>query len=285
MSDLETSTRTSISRDPFHRDTASSTFRDMRGRGAALARLIAWLAFLAVGIIGLHRLGASFPIEAITDPGGPSEPALAAALRLIGLGIGYWLAGSTVLYLIARASRIPAGLRAVRWITLGPIRRVVDGVAAGAVAVSLTMPLSAWALASPSYVPVPAGDSPGATTTAATELPTSTSTSIEVEATLAPDPLYMPVTPAGQLFGENSERVLGADAASPGMAIEVIVLPGEDMWKLAEDHLATLLGRQPTDSETAPYWLQVIGANLNRIRSGDPDLIFPGEVLILPPVK
>ncbi len=35
----------------------------------------------------------------------------------------------------------------------------------------------------------------------------------------------------------------------------------------------------------ANYWVVVIEANRSRVRSGDPDLIYPGEVIVLPPVS
>ena len=40
----------------------------------------------------------------------------------------------------------------------------------------------------------------------------------------------------------------------------------------------------PTDpnAEVARHWRQVIEVNLERLRSGDPDLIYPGEVFDLP---
>ena len=56
------------------------------------------------------------------------------------------------------------------------------------------------------------------------------------------------------------------------------------MWGLAEQRLSSVRGREVLDPEIAPYWTEVIAANLARIRSGDPDLIFPGEVLVLPPI-
>ena len=65
-------------------------------------------------------------------------------------------------------------------------------------------------------------------------------------------------------------------------AIEVVVRPGDNMWILAEQRLRELKGGHITDADTTPYWLAVIAANRNRVRSGDPDLIFPGEILILP---
>lgn len=64
--------------------------------------------------------------------------------------------------------------------------------------------------------------------------------------------------------------------ASP--ATTAVVVPGDHLWKISEHHLDS------ADSalEVAPYWRQVIEVNTPRLRSGDPDLIFPGEVIELP---
>jgi nucleoid-associated protein YgaU len=45
------------------------------------------------------------------------------------------------------------------------------------------------------------------------------------------------------------------------------------------------MGREPSDSEVAPYWVSVVEANRNSIRSGNPDLIYPGEVVLLPDLR
>nr|MBO2498495.1 hypothetical protein [Acidimicrobiia bacterium] len=62
----------------------------------------------------------------------------------------------------------------------------------------------------------------------------------------------------------------------------MVVEPGDNLWVIAERRLADVLGRPPRDSETAPYWMRVVEENRGRIRSGDPDLIFPGEEIVLP---
>ena len=41
---------------------------------------------------------------------------------------------------------------------------------------------------------------------------------------------------------------------------------------------------EPTNQEVAEYVDLVVEANRDRIQSGDPDLIEPGETIILPPV-
>jgi nucleoid-associated protein YgaU len=43
------------------------------------------------------------------------------------------------------------------------------------------------------------------------------------------------------------------------------------------------LGRTAGPDEVAGFWRSVIEANRELIRSGDPDLIYPGEVVVLPP--
>ncbi len=39
----------------------------------------------------------------------------------------------------------------------------------------------------------------------------------------------------------------------------------------------------PDDATIARYWQAVIAANRTTLRSGDPNLIFPGELVTLPP--
>jgi hypothetical protein len=39
-----------------------------------------------------------------------------------------------------------------------------------------------------------------------------------------------------------------------------------------------------TNREIAVYWLKVCSVNRDSLRSGDPDLIYPGEIVKLPPV-
>src|SRR5687768_8909886 len=101
------------------------------------------MAFIALSILALHHLGRWFPLEMLVDTGGPLEPAFAATFRLIGLSTGYWLAASTLLYLIGRASNLPKALRAVSWATIAPVRRLVDGMVAGALVVTVGLPAHA----------------------------------------------------------------------------------------------------------------------------------------------
>lgn len=90
--------------------------------------------------------------------------------------------------------------------------------------------------------------------------------------------------------------VAGADSASQirhPMALDdtvtqpaspsdsVVVESGDHLWKISARHL----GPEATDGEIAPYWLEVVEANTPNLRSGDPDLIYPGEVVELPATR
>lgn len=57
---------------------------------------------------------------------------------------------------------------------------------------------------------------------------------------------------------------------------------GDHLWKISRRRLDTVLEREARSSEVSPYWRQVIEVNRAGLRSGDPDLIFPGEVITLP---
>lgn len=105
----------------------------------------------------------------------------------------------------------------------------------------------------------------------------------------------------GALISSHTESLrtgwlllLPADARVPAQPIDdttsahgaeiVTVEQGDHFWKLAEAQLADSWGREPTDSETAPYWRDVVDTNLERLAPPhDPNLIYPGQQFLLPP--
>ena len=68
----------------------------------------------------------------------------------------------------------------------------------------------------------------------------------------------------------------------PTSSDSVVVEPGDHLWRISQTHLDRVLGRVAGSAEVDPYWRAVIEANRARLRSGDPDLIYPGEVITLP---
>jgi nucleoid-associated protein YgaU len=75
---------------------------------------------------------------------------------------------------------------------------------------------------------------------------------------------------------------IGEALSDPGVDQTVVVQPGDNLWQLSENELENRLGRPPTDAETAQYWQQVVDANVDHLPSGDPDLIYPGDEIVLP---
>jgi nucleoid-associated protein YgaU len=84
--------------------------------------------------------------------------------------------------------------------------------------------------------------------------------------------------PAGNL----SYVPVSMPPASP-TDLSIVVEPGDHLWKISEEHLALVLGRPAKDAEVDPYWRSVIETNRDLLASGDPDLIYPGETVTLPP--
>jgi nucleoid-associated protein YgaU len=58
---------------------------------------------------------------------------------------------------------------------------------------------------------------------------------------------------------------------------------GDNLWQIARAEVIRAGGAdRPADAQIAPYWQRVVEANRSTLRSGDPSLIFPGEVVTLP---
>lgn len=62
----------------------------------------------------------------------------------------------------------------------------------------------------------------------------------------------------------------------------VIVEAGDHLWSISADHLEDQLAQPPNAAEVTPYWREVIEMNVTKLRSGDPNLIYPGETVVLP---
>ncbi len=96
-------------------------------------------------------------------------------------------------------------------------------------------------------------------------------------------PVVPPTTPA-----PAAPPALPTPAPPPSVASAPhAVVPGDHLWLIAADHLARISGRQPADltaADIAPYWWRAVELNRSRLRSGNPNLVYPGEVVDLPPL-
>jgi nucleoid-associated protein YgaU len=89
---------------------------------------------------------------------------------------------------------------------------------------------------------------------------------------------------AGEVPSEVRLPIQSGESPS-NTANQVVVEPGDHLWRISERRLETLLGDEPSNAEIGPYWREVIEVNTDSLRSGDPDLIYPGEIVTLPPAS
>jgi hypothetical protein len=212
----------------------------------------------------------------------PPADALVAGLRWVALLGAWWLLAGTLLYVAAAVTRVPAAVRAVRWAALPPVRRVVDAAfAATVVGGAVLAPATAGARV--------AGPPP---TTFVRDGRGGDLASLPPATTAAPNPPAVPPTVRTAPTAPTAAAVPPAAPSPPpppgGMVVQVVVAPGDDLWALAAGRLAATRGIAPADvadAEIAPYWMAVCERNRAALASGDPNLIFPGEVVTLPAVS
>lgn len=238
-----------------------------------LTRTTAVLGGLALLILGLH---AAAQLD-LRGPTGVSRAeletwlmdpvsAIATVLRWVALVLSYYLAG-VVLALSFAGDRletsparvlIPHGLASAVGLLLG----------AGAVAVPLVGHMSA-------QDPIAGISIPERLQLRVLEEPLTLETIAEA-----------PLEPLG-----GREHPLTAPAATPPLEARRAqntwtVEPGDSFWKIAEEELRDAWGRDDlTDAEVDEYWRTLIAQNMDRlVEPGNPDLLFPGQKLMLPKV-
>jgi hypothetical protein len=221
--------------------------------------VIRWLLLLVVPTVAFCAL-LSLPQQAglsETTAGATLEAALLALGRLTGLILCGWLLVSLLLYTMAVITRRRWLVEALRPLTLPLVRRIAAGLAT--VTISLNT-VSAVAQ----------------TTTGQPVVAVDTAT-LRQEAT--PTPNLQPIVEVQADEPCIAEEATGSYSAP----LTWLVRPGDNLWMIAGEHLSIVLERAPTRDEHARYWVEVIDAARPLIRSGDPDLIYPGEEIPLPP--
>lgn len=179
------------------------------------------------------------------------EDAVVALVRAVAISTAGYLLATTALYVVASLTRVPALIRGASVVTLPGLRRVVDGAFTAAIVIAPTSlafgasPAAAQPapVSAHAYSPSPAGDA---------------------------GPTYEP-TPAG---GET-----------PVAPTTHVVRQGDSLWMIATEHLAAARG-VPANAvpqlEVAEAWRAIVNLNVSSLSSGDPNLIYPGEIVQLP---
>jgi len=204
------------------------------------------------------------------------EDALAAAVRWVALATCVWLLVVTVAYACV-AGRAPTR-SSRRWIPAA-IRHVVDGAVAASVAVAV--------VATPAVANAGARDQPPVVTLVREgragdlrSLPTDRSAPSDSTTTTTVS--SSPVLPTSPAPLATAAVVAPAPIALRTVAVE----PGDNLWEVAAREVARVqgIGRASVrDVDVARYWVAVCDANRDRLRSHDVNLVYPGELVELPP--
>jgi hypothetical protein len=235
-------------------------------------------------------------------------PAAVAIVRVVTVAVGLQLALVLVAAAVTRSVRWRPPLGLLRALSVPGSRRLVDLVV-GISVLSMSVP-AAGAAVGPARAAVAAA---GRTTTTTTVTPaTGAATAaasdgaaagpdVEVivldggstdappagpEPRAAEAPLPEPAAPPEPTAPPAPTTPAGAgDSGAPGAHDVWEVRPGEHFWSIAEQVLATSWSRPPTDSEVASYWSSLVERNRSRLaHPADPDLVFAGQLMELPPV-
>jgi hypothetical protein len=230
-------------------------------RTSRLVFLVGLLGAEAGAVVVLERLGRvpgfAPPHHGIAQWAlrAPTEDLFAVTGRLLGLALAWWLLAATAL---SMARRVVPGCRrlgALDAVTPAVLRHTLDRALVLGIGASLGFASLHPAGAATLDVPVPRTPVPGVPAT------TTTTTAPATGSRAATTPPKTEPT-AGNSF--------------------VVVRPGDNLWVIAT-RAAQAAGRSTRPSEVAPYWRRVIAVNTARLRSRDPNLIFPGERIVLPP--
>lgn len=156
------------------------------------------------------------------------------------------------------------------------------------------------------YIPTPVGDNKAPESDGGNEPTPSESTTTsprkvvvptDAETTTTTTPKVTVPSTTAPITSDDNVQVGGKQVVRPndtpsdapietgdGSETAYTVVSGDNFWKIAKNQVRNGLGREPSNAEVANYWVKLIDANRATIRSGDPDLIFPGEVFQLPPL-
>ncbi len=222
-----------------------------------------------------HRLAVAAPLDAV-----------AVVAHRVALVLTAWLTLVTVGHLVAALARRPRALRISERFTPLALRRLVAAAVVTAGTVAATGP---WAPAGAD--PRPGAGSAGAVGEGTVVTVRNGRAGPDAAATNGATANGAPATPttvpAGVGVG-SAERavvpVIPLTRATGGTA--VTAAPGDSLWTLTRDAVARETGRDPGavgSDEIAPRWVLVCDANRDRLRSGDVNLLAPGEEVVIPP--
>jgi hypothetical protein len=281
-------------------------------------RLFAWTAAVALGLRALHALGAGtlgVPLSSVEDLSTwldrtPPEVMAVAIVRLVALAAGWYLAVCTLALALTRPFGRTRVASAAARATPAVIRRLVAGGGGlGLAAGTLVGGLPSVGMAPTALAPRPAAASivgamqdPGPPTATMThgprDMPTAVMTRMPAEDTPTAVMTRLPATdapPASRAPPPDAtvEAATDAPPASrappPDATVDAATAPrswtveaGDSFWSIAAETVAPA-GDAPDDRRVIGYWRLLVEANHGRLLDpGNPDLLVPGQELVLP---
>jgi LysM repeat protein len=282
--------------------------------------LVLWFASLLLGVALFHAMG-SGPLSPppLRDPSSwqawaeAREPltAVVAVLRLLVLALAWYLVGVTTIGMASRLTRVARLVRIADALTVPVVRRLLQGALGVGLATAMVgavtpaaAPTSTALVASLEADPAPrqAGDT-SRPTTSEDEVRLVRDDHDEVRMVAAgdvddvrmvgtdrddDDALPVPLQlleadePANAVGEVSMRRVVDEPADTPA---SYQVAAGDSLWTIAAHTLEAARGLPPTEAELHGYWGSLIEVNRARLADpANPDLIFPGQSLVLPPV-
>jgi hypothetical protein len=101
----------------------------------------------------------------------------------------------------------------------------------------------------------------------------------------ASPPPTMVLVPDDEPASPPTTPPIPAPPVPPPEESTVTLGPGDHLWAVAERTVAAARGRDPVEREVARYWRRLVELNRPHLPDpADPDLVFPGDVVRLPPV-
>ncbi len=264
----------------------------MRGVRGARLRLAGWCGLLLIAAALLHRLGDG-PLAgpSLRDPGRWSQwvstvdapTATVALVRLVGEAMAWYLLVVTMVQVLAARPRV------------GPLGRILGRLAAPGArrVVAAAIGLGAASAGSVPSAGVPSR--PVVVELASHRLSARHDLTRSGPAD-APsgDPTPASPGPAGRAEPPGPTATMRVDdppppppAAAPEPATRV-VRPGDCFWSIAEEVVtgegAPAAADASLETEVATYWRRLVDANrATLVDPANPDLLFAGQVLVLPP--
>ncbi|MDX2468488.1 MAG: LysM peptidoglycan-binding domain-containing protein, partial [Acidimicrobiia bacterium] len=105
-------------------------------------------------------------------------------------------------------------------------------------------------------------------------------------------PLQLPaptneVVPVPNVVAPSATTTPPIPSVAPTTAVYTgyTVQAGDNLWLIAENHVAATTGGAPTVAAITSYWRQVVEVNRQTLRSGDPNMIFAGEIIVIPAME